>query len=50
MPAKSLNLDVEVLGWLERTAEAERKSASAVVNEILRAYVQEVGGKRHGRK
>jgi len=50
MPAKSLNLDNEVLSWIEKMAKDELKSESRVVNEVLRVCIEEEGRKRHGRK
>jgi len=41
MAGKSLNLDTDVISWLERTAEGERKSESALVNEILRTCMED---------
>jgi len=50
MATKTYNLDVAVLDWVERTARAEAKSQSEIVNEVLRTCIQEEGRKRRGRK
>lgn len=39
MAGKSLNLDTDVLAWVENTARAEGKSQSELVNEILRTCI-----------
>lgn len=50
MPAKSLNLDVEVCAWIESAARKEKKSQSELANEVFRVYLHLDQGERHGRK